>query len=398
MRHVARVYWVGLLIALLACQPAAPPAAPASQPAAPAPAAGGGAASSAPAPAAGAPAASAGALPAGGAAAAPAAAPATTGMPRALDPPVAVRVGLLSSVSDSGVYIGYERGYYRELGLDLQLETVADPNTISTLLGTNQLDVGGLGVNANPYQAAARGINVKIVADKGSLRPGFGYLSLLGRQDLMDSGQLRTRADLRGRTLTRLAPCDSSDPPFEKLFQSGGFTRDEIEFATMPFPEVNVALGNKAVDLGFQLEPLATVAVERGIASRILTFDEVYPNQQIAALFYSPDFVARTDAAQRFMVAYIRSLRDYNGAFAKNRGRAEVAQILAKHTTVKDLALYDRIIPAGLDPDGRLNVPGMREDLTVFSRLNCVTGEIADVSRVVDESFVNYALGVLGPY
>src|SRR5207248_11371321 len=108
----------------------------------------------APAPAAGTPAA-------GGAAAAPAAAPATTGMPWALDPPVAVRVGLLSSVSDSGVYIGYERGYYRELGLDLQLETVADPNAISTLLGTNQLDVGGLGVNANPYQAAARGIGVK---------------------------------------------------------------------------------------------------------------------------------------------------------------------------------------------------------------------------------------------
>src|SRR5262249_59544550 len=88
----------------------------------------------------------------------------------------------------------------------------------------------------------------------------------------------------------RPSPCDPSDPPFEKLFQSGGFTRDEIEFALMPFPEVNVALGNKAVDLGFQIEPLATVAVERGIASRILTFDEVYPNQQIAALFYAPDF------------------------------------------------------------------------------------------------------------
>ena len=81
-----------------------------------------------------------------------------------------------------------------------------------------------------------------------------------------------------------------------------------------------------------------------------------------------------------------------------NADRPEVVQILAKHTTVKDLPLYDRIIPAGLDPDGRLNVAGMREDLTVFTRLGCVTGEVADVSRVVDESFVNYALSVLGPY
>ena len=43
-------------------------------------------------------------------------------------------------------------------------------------------------------------------------------------------------------------------------------------------------------------------------------------------------------------------------------------------------------------------MPGVRDDLALFQRLGCVTGELADVSRVVDESFVNYAVGVLGPY
>ena len=119
-----------------------------------------------------------------------------------------------------------------ELGLDLQVETIPDPNAISTLTGTNQLDVGGFGVNINPFQAAARGIGMKMVADKGSLRPGFGYAALLGRQDLMDSGQLRSPADIRGRTITKLAPCDSSDPWFERLFQRGGFSRDDIGFLT----------------------------------------------------------------------------------------------------------------------------------------------------------------------
>jgi NitT/TauT family transport system substrate-binding protein len=94
----------------------------------------------------------------------------------------------------------------------------------------------------------------------------------------------------------------------------------------------------------------------------------------------------------------VRALRDYNDAFGKGIGRADVVQILAKHTTVKDLALYDRIIPAGLDPDGRLNVPGIRDDVALYTRLGCITGEVTDPSRVIDESFVNYALGVLGPY
>jgi ABC-type nitrate/sulfonate/bicarbonate transport system substrate-binding protein len=387
MRYATRIGWASLLVVLLACQPASPSAPPAAPAAGAKPAAAPTvAAKSSPAPAA--------------AAASPAAAarPGAGAMPTPLSPPVTVKAGVLSSVSDSGLYIGLERGYYRELGIDLQPETISDPNAISTLVGTNQLEVGGFGVNANPFQAAARGVAMKMVADKGSFRVGFGYAALIGRQDLMDSGQLRSAADLRGRTISKLAPCDSSDPWFERVFQRGGLTREDVELTLMPFPDMNAALANRAVEVAWQLEPLITLAVERGIATRFISGEDVYPNQQVAALFYSPDFAARTDAAQRFMIAYVRSLRDYNDAFGKGQGRAEVAQILAKHTPVKDLALYEKMTPAGLHPDGRLNVQGIRDDLALFGRLGCITSELAEVSRVVDESFVENAVAVLGPY
>jgi hypothetical protein len=41
---------------------------------------------------------------------------------------------------------------------------------------------------------------------------------------------------------------------------------------------------------------------------------------------------------------------------------------------------------------------GIREDLVLFVRLNCISGDPPDVSRLVDESFVQYAVSVLGPY
>jgi NitT/TauT family transport system substrate-binding protein len=381
MRYVGQLLWALLLVAALGCQSAAPPAAaPAAPPAAPA-------AASAAAPAA----TSAAAPPA-------AAAAATTAMPAPLSPPVTVRVGLLQSVSDSGVYIGYERGYYRELGLDLQLETIPDPNTIMTMVSTNQLEVGGAGVNANPFSAAARGIGVKIVAGKGQFLPGFGFSGIVARQDLLDSGELRSFGDLKGHTIARLAPCDSTDPAVERGFERAGITRDQVQWTYMSFPDMNAAFANGAIDAGWQIEPLATLAAERGLASKFAMGDVLYPNQQIAALFYAPDFTARTDAAQRFMVAYVRSLRDYNDAFVKGIGRADVVQVLAKHTTVKDLALYDKFTPAGLDPDGRLNVPGIRDDVALYARLGCVTGELSDVRQVIDESFITYAGSVLGPY
>ncbi|HLH24655.1 MAG TPA: ABC transporter substrate-binding protein [Chloroflexota bacterium] len=318
--------------------------------------------------------------------------------PGPLSPPLSVRVGLLASVSDSGVYIGLARGYYHELGLDLNVETIGDPNTIVTLTSANQLDVGGSGVTANPFQAAARGIPVKMVADKGQQRPGFGYYPLIVRQALWDDGELRTFADLRGRQIGKLSRCDSQDPQLERALERGGLTRDDVELRYMGFPDMNAALANGGLDATWQVEPLATLAEANGIAHRLAGGDEIYPNQQLAALYYAPDFAARTDAAQRFMIAYIRSLRDYNDAFVRNVGRADVAQILAQYTTVTDLSLYDRIVPAGLDPDGRLNVPGIRDDVALFERLGCITGTAPDVSQVVDESYVNYALGVLGPY
>src|SRR5262245_49685448 len=136
MRRWAGLCAVGLSLVLAACQASttAPPATakPAATTAAPAK-----------------PASSPVAAPAPGGAAS---APAAPARPTALEPPVTVRVGALSSISDSGFYIGYERGYYRELGLDLQLETIPDPNAISTSLAANQLEVGGFGVNANPFQ------------------------------------------------------------------------------------------------------------------------------------------------------------------------------------------------------------------------------------------------------
>src|SRR5687767_14642854 len=109
MRSFDRALCVGLLVITLGCQ------SPATPPRAPSPAAG-----------------SLTATPdwaAGGSAASSSTSSTTSAKPAPLDPPVTVRVGLLSSISDSGVYIGLERGYYHELGLDLQVETISDPNT-----------------------------------------------------------------------------------------------------------------------------------------------------------------------------------------------------------------------------------------------------------------------------
>ena len=58
--------------------------------------------------------------------------------------------------------------------------------------------------------------------------------------------------------------------------------------------------------------------------------DETYPNYQIAMLLYAPHFAAaaQRSAAERFMIGYLRGVRDYNDAFVKQQGRDAVVDIL----------------------------------------------------------------------
>ena len=65
-------------------------------------------------------------------------------------------------------------------------------------LGTGDLDVGSGTVAVGIYNAVSRGVALRVVADKGSMRPGYGYEGLLVRKDLVDSGRYKNFADLKG--------------------------------------------------------------------------------------------------------------------------------------------------------------------------------------------------------
>ncbi|MCP3446096.1 hypothetical protein [Bradyrhizobium sp. CCGUVB14] len=65
-------------------------------------------------------------------------------------------------------------------------------------LGTGRLDIAAGIVAAGLYNLSNRGVEFKIVSDRGSTRPGFGYYRLPLRKDIYDSGRYKGYADLKG--------------------------------------------------------------------------------------------------------------------------------------------------------------------------------------------------------
>src|SRR5687767_3059869 len=133
----------------------------------------------------------------GGAPAAPAA---TAGRAAAAPAPVTVRAGMIGSISDAGILVGIERGLFQDEGIEAVVERFDTGPAQITQLAAGNLEVASPTADPGTFNAVVRGIPLRIVADKGSARPGFGFNAILLRKDLADSGAVRDERDVRGRT------------------------------------------------------------------------------------------------------------------------------------------------------------------------------------------------------
>ncbi len=314
-----------------------------------------------------------------------------------------VRVGIARTMSDAGYYIADAKGFFRDEGIAVELLPFNSAAQMIAPLGTGELDVGGGTVAAGLYNAAARGIGVKIVAAQSSMRPGYGYSSLMVRKDLVDSGQYKTIADLKGRKVAVGAPGTGTASALNEALKSGGLRYGDVEVVYLGFPEHLAAYRNKAIDASISNEPTLTAAIEQGVAVRVVGNDVTYPDQQTTTVFYSDNFIHNRRAlAEGFMRAYLRGIRTYTDALKDGHlagaNSDEIITILTKYTTIKDPVLYRRIIPMAVDPNGTVNVASLSKDLAFFRELGLIENKDITVERVMDGSFVLAAVAKLGAY
>jgi NitT/TauT family transport system substrate-binding protein len=314
-----------------------------------------------------------------------------------------VRIGIARTMSDVGYYVADAMGFFRDEGIEVTMTPFNSAAQMMAPLGVGDLDVGGGTVSAGFYNSVARGINTKIVADQASMKPGYGYSSLMVRKDLVDSGRYKTLADLKGMKVAIGAPGTGTASALNETLKMGGLKYGDVEVVYLGFPEHLPALLNKGIDASMSNEPTMTLEIEQGAAVRIIGNDVTYPDQQTAVVFYSERFIKnRHDVAERFMRAYLRGVRLYNDALKDGRlagpSAGQIIPILTKYTSTKDEAMFRRIIPSAVNPDGGVNLTGLKRDLTFFRELGLIESKDVSADGVVDASFVKAAVEKLGPY
>jgi len=315
-------------------------------------------------------------------------------------PLTTLKLGVVASVSDAGFFVPIEKGYFAEQGIAIEFVPFRSAADMIAPLGVGQIDIGGGAVSAGLFNALARGIDLRIVADKATIKPGQSYEALIIRKDLVESGRFRTLADLKGLKIGLAARGISPHIDLAMFAARAGLTMNDIEIVVLAFPDMVPAMANRALDGALLIEPFRTLALVEGIGVFIESADKVYPNHQVAVVLYAPHMRReKVELGRKFMVAYLKGVRDFNDAFFKKNAvkKREVIAALAKHTPVKDLALYEKMVMPYLDPNGAVNRISLRFDQQWYVQNGFVPTPV-NLSLVVDDRFVLYALQQLGRY
>jgi NitT/TauT family transport system substrate-binding protein len=324
------------------------------------------------------------------------------GIERGVEPAVeTLKVGVNKVISDIVFYIAEERGFFAEQKLKVELIAFDSGPRMIAPLGAGQIDIGAGASSAGLYNAFSRGIIVKIVADKGSTPPGYDYMPLIVRKDLVDSGKVKTLADLKGLKLAAAGPGSATNAKLDLALIKGGLHRQDVVEVNLNYPQQVTALASKAIDGSITTEPSASNAIASGVAVRF-SDDSLYPGQQVAALLYGDALLTkRRDVGQRFMIAYVKAARIYNdatrGGHFDGPGADQVIDLIMKTTGLTDRAMFKSMVPNGISPNGEVNIASLAGDLSFFQAQGQIEKPVSAVD-VVDMSFAENAVKALGPY
>ncbi len=306
-----------------------------------------------------------------------------------------LRVGTARAISTGATLIAIERGYFKEFGIKIELEDINSSADVMAMIAQNQYQIIEGGISAGYFNAIEKNLPITIVADRTSSPLGH---NIMLRPDLKD--QIKEIKDLKGKTIGTNGPGSVSTYEIGKVLEAGGLSLADVEIKVIPFTQMGLALRNKALDASLLIPPFTYQARDQGLGVMFLDAD-TYVRPQPTAVAVN---IINTDWAKKdpqlvknYFVAYLRGVRDYCNAYHFGSTRKEIIDLLVKSGTERRPELLNDYAWQSRDPNGRINVASAL-DMQAWYRKNKFISADLPATRLVDMSYVDYAVAKLGPF
>lgn len=299
-------------------------------------------------------------------------------------------IGTIGAASDAPLFIADANGYFAEQGLKVKFIRFDSAAKAIPSLSSGEIDVGSGATSAGLYNAAERGLGIRIVADKARNAKGYGFESIMVRSGLLDSGKVKSLKDFKGLKVAISAKGNSEDALMNYALKKYGLSIKDIDPVYLGFPDQIAAYANKGIDASLTVEPTVTKLVQIGAAKTLVTADDIFPDFQTAVVYYGPKFIHdQPENAKKVMVALVKAIRFYddslkNGHIAGPNADA-VVNILVKYSFIKDAAVHRAIVSQAVDPNGDINRAALQMAWQYFKDAGEIDGKVT-LDDVVDLS------------
>ena len=311
-----------------------------------------------------------------------------------------VSVGILKLTSSAPIFIGMEKGFFKEQGIDINPEWFDAAHPIAVATASNKVQVGATGITASLFNMVAGGQNLSIVADKGREQKGFSSSAVLMRTDLWEAGAKKIE-DLKGKRVGITQTGSTFHYMLGRLLETKGLKLTDVEIVPLgKLSALMAALQGKQVDAVILNEPNITKMEKAGYGKVVVQVGDAI-EYQTSAIFFAPEFMKDKDAAVRFLAAYIKSTRYYFDAVLKQKdgkpalgaNYEEVVGIIAKFTgaPVEDVKLG---LPY-MDRDGKLLAADIQTQIDWYFSHKMIEKQVS-ASQVMDLKLWEEALKKVG--
>ena len=305
------------------------------------------------------------------------------------------RVGILKLTSSAPIFVGVEKGFFKEFGVEPELVYFQAAAPIATALAAGQLDVAATGLTAATYNIVLGGEKLWIVADKGREWPDHRLTAIVVHRDLHEAG-LRTIAGLKGKRIAVTQLGSTFHYQLGNILEKERMSLKDVTIVPLQAMAAALeALKGKQVDAVVLPQPFPSRAEADGFGRVLAWAGDLFP-WQIATVFYSKKFAADTPRAVRFMKGYVKSSRHYYDAVLAGKGGAAYDEVVA--ITARYTGAPPPVITLGFpyqDRNGRLWVEDIGRQMGWWQRHGFIKSTIP-LKDIVDTSFLEAAVKAIG--
>src|SRR5688572_33201507 len=305
---------------------------------------------------------------------------------------VPVKVGVLRIASQAPFFMGVDKGYFHEAGVDVELVffDAAVPATLA--IASRDVDLAVIGFTPAFFNLAYFG-GVVVIAGHSRELPGFPNTGVFASNKAWDAG-VRTMADMRGRVIGLTTIGSTNHYAVARIGEKYGFDVNDNHLvpaqglgnlaAMLMGNQVDVASGAGTAFMGLIVQGKAHVIGWAG--------DEI--SWQSTGLASHPRVIAEKRAAlQAIIDTYERGAAEYSAVLLDKNGDGtykdpakaeELLGLISRWTSVPPNAIAQSLAYI----DSRLDVGSIYEMVDWYRNQRMIEKE-TDPAKFIDLSFVD---------